>query len=317
MTECYIVTCSIPVQMLPVRVNRYIDTLMDHVQLGKARGIDDILKKLSLTTKQKLNLVNLHFGVLKKQTIIDYAIISDHEEICILFSTCGYQTKNEEIYSTALKKGGPFLSAVESRLSGEILELGYCSICTERSSLYRFDCDHAFCYTCCTHWAKESLSSISIPCPHKDCPVPISVHHLFKLLFPKDMEFHLSLLFRHSLSLMHFKWCPHCSGGGYYDKDHDPNCAVACAYCGLTLCLNCDGFAHIGRSCEDTLKERTQEEQDNVIWKTKNTKQCPQCKVNIEKNQGCPHMTCKSCTYQFCWVCLTKWTSPPTCQCVL
>lgn len=28
----------------------------------------------------------------------------------------------------------------------------------------------------------------------------------------------------------------------------------------------------------------------------------------IEKNGGCNHMSCKSCTWEFCWVCLGSWS---------
>jgi len=42
-------------------------------------------------------------------------------------------------------------------------------------------------------------------------------------------------------------------------------------------------------------------------WFAENTKECPQCNVRIEKNEGCNHMTCRQCTYQFCWVCSKPW----------
>jgi len=39
------------------------------------------------------------------------------------------------------------------------------------------------------------------------------------------------------------------------------------------------------------------------------TQDCPKCNSPIQKNGGCNHMSCKKCTYQYCWVCLDKWTS--------
>ncbi|KAK1806693.1 hypothetical protein P4O66_005197, partial [Electrophorus voltai] len=33
-------------------------------------------------------------------------------------------------------------------------------------------------------------------------------------------------------------------------------------------------------------------------------KQCPKCRVYIERNQGCAQMLCKSCKHTFCWYCL-------------
>jgi len=46
---------------------------------------------------------------------------------------------------------------------------------------------------------------------------------------------------------------------------------------------------------------------ENANWIMANTKMCPSCKVHIEKNQGCNHMTCKQCRHEFCWLCKAKW----------
>jgi ariadne-1 len=50
-------------------------------------------------------------------------------------------------------------------------------------------------------------------------------------------------------------------------------------------------------------------ESENLNWIMANTKMCPQpnCRRPIEKNQGCNHMTCKVCGFEFCWICLGSW----------
>jgi len=236
------------------------------------------------------------------------------------FSAYGFHTSDEKVYATAVKKGGAFLLAVESRLEGEILQMGYCSICDETAPLYRLDCHHEFCYSCCVDWARASLYSVPIPCPHRGCSIPISLHRLSKLFTRQDLELHIYQITLHTLSLMSVKWCPLCSGCSYYDQDDDPNCLGECPYCRVNLCMQCDGIVHLGRSCEEELKSKTQEEQDNMTWKAQNTKKCPECKVSIQKNEGCRHMTCKRCTHQFCWICLGKWApkdrvDPDNCKC--
>ena len=81
--------------------------------------------------------------------------------------------------------------------------------------------------------------------------------------------------------------------------------------CGTIVCLKCKGSGHEPLNCkmynewDDNLSEVLDTLNNN--WKKKNTKTCPACKTDIEKNQGCMHMTCAKCRFEFCWLCLGDW----------
>lgn len=45
----------------------------------------------------------------------------------------------------------------------------------------------------------------------------------------------------------------------------------------------------------------------NFIFCFLHTFPCPECGILIQRNGGCPHMTCKKCNYQFCWTCKGPW----------
>ena len=83
--------------------------------------------------------------------------------------------------------------------------------------------------------------------------------------------------------------------------------------CGEHFCILCGKEHHEPCNCEQVLMWLNKEKDDNEndLWLKANTKQCPKCKMPIEKNQGCIRMECKhaSCGYQFCWNCLGDWGS--------
>ena len=65
--------------------------------------------------------------------------------------------------------------------------------------------------------------------------------------------------------------------------------------------------------------EKTENEEADLKWIKNNTKNCPKCKISIEKNQGCNKMTCRKsaggCGYIFCWICLKDWSLHNNCVC--
>ena len=134
-----------------------------------------------------------------------------------------------------------------------------------------------------------------------------------------------------------FRWClnPGCGAGAFYDTSHgccDPaartNVSVSaevfralgpearaperivCDSCNYPMCFAHGTPWHRGLSCaEFTALEARGDSSSNDSWIARNTKKCPgpNCGVAVEKGNGCFHMTCARCRFEFCWECLAPW----------
>ena len=74
--------------------------------------------------------------------------------------------------------------------------------------------------------------------------------------------------------------------------------------CGQNICFKCGNAFH-GKfsNCNDAM------DQQFIDWvKEKDVRFCPKCKVRIEKDMGCNHMTCYYCSFEFCWICGATYT---------
>jgi len=105
-----------------------------------------------------------------------------------------------------------------------------------------------------------------------------------------------------------FKWCPgkDCNRAVKYDAGGQKD--VECE-CGYRFCFKCSDDAHQPCPCHlmSLWVQKNKSDKENTDWILANTKMCPKCKVHIEKNQGCNHMTCRNCKFEFCWLCKGDW----------
>lgn len=139
-----------------------------------------------------------------------------------------------------------------------------------------------------------------------------------------------------------FRWCRRagCKSGQIHENGTDGN-IFRCIVCNFKVCTVHEDTWHEGETCEEYdyrtsgRKERDQKAQEEASLKAigELTKKCPgkrgKCGWNIEKNDGCDHMTCKftyyyrryaivnitnkllhsgtKCKHEFCWVCMAPY----------
>ena len=77
---------------------------------------------------------------------------------------------------------------------------------------------------------------------------------------------------------------------------------VKCPTCSHDMCFQCVNPWHSGQTCEEAERKMYKG------WAMmKGASRCPNCRVLIEKNLGCKHMTCTQCKHEWCWICGGLW----------
>lgn len=130
---------------------------------------------------------------------------------------------------------------------------------------------------------------------------------------------------RVSIDTLHFKyrWCPAVDCNNLaelvqdprpqtYDRNLDSDLAnVPIVKCPSSheFCFDCSYENHLPCPCwlAKMWIQKCEDDSETANWIEANTQSCPVCFTQIEKNGGCNHLTCRKCSYEFCWICLTSW----------
>lgn len=111
-----------------------------------------------------------------------------------------------------------------------------------------------------------------------------------------------------------FVWCAHACGSGQSHRGGRGEPVMTCHHCGALTCVNhripwhsgltCDQFDESLRLPPPGQREREQKQEQDRLQRArddaasrevvrKDTKACPQCRFDIQKDGGCDHMTCE------------------------
>ncbi|SCU98309.1 LADA_0H12068g1_1 [Lachancea dasiensis] len=196
-----------------------------------------------------------------------------------------------------------------------------CHICCEsnKRKSFRLECGHEYCLECYQHYIKDKLlegkviTCMGCSLALKNCDIDaIAGENSSQVLMRSSIK---GFIQKHS---NHYKWCPfvdcncviqvnNISTLSEFPRFHLSPYVVCKNH--HRFCFKCGLESHAPGDCQvaEVWVKMAQMESANLNWVLKNTKECPKCGVNIEKNGGCNHMTCQSCDYEFCWICELCW----------
>ncbi|KAJ7408571.1 hypothetical protein WISP_119550 [Willisornis vidua] len=202
-------------------------------------------------------------------------------------------------------------------------------------------CGHDFCRACWEAFLNLKIQegeAHNIFCPAYDCfqlvPVDIIESVVSKEMDKRYLQFDIKAFVENNPAI---KWCPipgceravrltrQGSNSTGSDTLSFPMLKAPAVDCGKghLFCWECLGEAHEPCDCQtwkDWLQKISEmkpeelvgvseayEDAANCLWLLTNSKPCANCKSPIQKNEGCNHMQCAKCKYDFCWICLEEW----------
>ena len=182
-----------------------------------------------------------------------------------------------------------------------------CDVCydeinEEDKKLNTIPCGHLFCTHCWFNYLKTSITEAkvdNIRCMDHECNEIISDEFILKHISENKDLVEKYNKFKKRIEIINDenkKICPNPDCDSFLEKSEETK-YVECEN-GHKYCYECLKPPHGDVKCD------FQEEKQFANWtKTKRVKRCPRCKMYTEKNEGCNHMTCASCKYQWCWLC--------------
>ena len=208
---------------------------------------------------------------------------------------------NEKIDNSSVRTNS-IIEVKDNRENNNSSEL--CTICFDTinvSTGNKLPCGHFCCETCLFQYLKTEIESAKVAklqCFVRDCDYLLTEDFILSKLKDDQKLIDKYKIFKQRANIFldkDKKFCPEPDCNSYLQKG--ANKYVQCEN-GHKYCYVCLKLWHGKTNCDEEL------DKDFQIWKKdKVVKQCPRCKIYTEKNEGCNHMTCAECKFQWCWIC--------------
>jgi LSD1 subclass zinc finger protein len=185
-------------------------------------------------------------------------------------------------------------------------EQSNCSVClTPAEDPFTTRCGHLYC--------KECLISQTASIPDfpfrwlglsGNCNEPLTLQDLRGVLPASEFDALLiSSLMKHIRTQpADFQYCPTPECDRFYRTSSPENFMIFdCDRCLSSVYTACHGNPHEDQTCAEAKAgaeafQRWREEND--------VRDCPSCRMPIQKTEGCNHVQCASCNSHMCWMCM-------------
>ncbi|KAL4496140.1 hypothetical protein ABPG72_012877 [Tetrahymena utriculariae] len=220
---------------------------------------------------------------------------------------------DDSIVNININKGlfGSSLVISSNNTQQQVLE---CAICCQELEFTLskkrplLNCNHQFCSECLKQYILNKINCcqvLHILCPQEGCDQEYNDKQIGEILNDDyQKERYIKFKQRQQLQLdPDIRWCirPGCNNAIKGQKN-DPK--LKCTECNMMICYFCTNQWHEGQTCEQAI-----DQEYNQMAKNFKVKYCPQCQTKIQKSDGCNHMTCTRCNYEFCWLCKKQYRS--------
>ncbi|CAH1797909.1 unnamed protein product [Owenia fusiformis] len=278
------------------------DKIVSHM-VDCIKEVNAVVEIPATTTRILLN----HFRW-DKEKLMERYYDGDQDK---LFTEAHVISPHRSIVSKPKKTTRQTAAASSAEVTCEI-----CFLSLPSKGLTGLECGHKFCTLCWTEYLTTKIMDEgmgqTISCAAHKCDILVDDATVMSLIRDPRVKLKYQHLITNSFVECNrlMRWCPAPDCGNAVKVAYSDAKPALCS-CGHRFCFACGENWHEPVRCVWLKKwiRKCDDDSETSNWIAANTKECPKCRITIEKDGGCNHMICKNqnCKADFCWVCLGPW----------